>query len=250
MRGVVVRGSKGAYVWDFGNREYGSTRLQGTIALERQSDAYGYGLTIDATRFFNSAYAYGAAKKNWAIYIGGTKDATSISTGDSNDAYLRISGNNYAPNDANFIYRGINVGINNRSGGVANMDNCIGIQNKSGGTCASMIGLTITSENYGTASTTFGVLDLVLRNEGAVATTEFGMRIRNTNVSLGTAVDAAIIVSNTATNIGFTTLFDLSDCDLVAAGNDVTIMTFKDAAGTAKKLIYTIGDVVLDVGAA
>jgi hypothetical protein len=218
-----------------------------TFSPSRSTSAYGYGLTIDATSFLASASAYGAAKKNYTFYITGSKYGAS--TGDSNDSYIRVSANNYAASDANFIWRGINIGTNNRSGGVCNMDNCIGIQNKGGGTCASMIGLTVTAENYGTASTTFGVLDLVIRNEGAVATTEFGLRIRNTNVSLGTAVDAAIIVSNTATNIGFTTLLDLSDCDLVAAGNDVTIMTFKDAAGTAKKLTYTIGDVVLDVGA-
>ncbi|MCX6653632.1 MAG: hypothetical protein NTY03_00775 [Candidatus Bathyarchaeota archaeon] len=250
MRGVVVRGSKGAYVWDFGNQEYGHTRLQGTLALERQSDAYGYGIIIDTTRFFNSAYAYGAAKKNWAVYIGGAKPSNCASTGDSNDAFLRIKGSNYAVNDGSFVWRGVNVEIRNEKGGHCGvMDNNISAANRSGGTSHSTVGLTVSSENMGVCADVFGGLHVNLSNEGAAATKSYGIRVVYNNLSLATPIGSILEASNGTINTGFTRAFDLSDCDLVANGNDVTIMTFKDAAGAAKKLTYTIGDVVLDVGA-
>jgi len=218
---------------------YAKLKTDCTFSPKRSAAAYGYGLTLDASEFLLNSNSYGAAKKNYILYITGSKYGAS--TGDSNDAYIRVNANNYAASDTSFIWRGINIGINNRSGGVCIMDNSIGIQNKSGGTCGTMTGLTVTAENYGTVSDVFGCLDLVLRNEGAVATTEFGLRIRNTNVSLGTAVGSAIHISNTATNTGFTNLIYAADCDLVPTSTTVTIIRFKGANGKYVDVNYTDG---------
>lgn len=176
------------------------------IALNRSSGSYGYGLNINADDCFNVT---GAAKKSFVFQISGERIAAYPVTGDSNDALIKISGNNYAANDANFIFRGLNASINNRSGGTLGMLNhSFGAQNKSGGTCPTIVGLSITAENYGTVATEFGGLDINLKNEGAVATTEYGIRIRNTENSIGDAVGAAILITDTGANTGFDYLID------------------------------------------
>jgi hypothetical protein len=153
----------------------------------------------------------GAAQKTYALGITTNRPVGSAATGDSNDALIRGSFNNYAANDANFIMRGINMSVNNRSGGTLGfLDNALGNQNKTGGTVGTITGLTVTPENYGTVSDLFGGVDVVMKNEGAVATSEFGVRVRNLNNSLGTAVDSAFLVSDTGANIGFTNGLNLN----------------------------------------
>jgi hypothetical protein len=176
------------------------------LTLNRSSGSYGYGVNIDADACFNIA---GAAQKSFAFQISGDRAVAYAVTGDSNDALLKLSGNNYAANDANFILRGLNASINNRSGGTLGMLNhSLGAQGKSGGTCPTIVGLSITAENYGTCETEFGGLDVNLKNEAAVATTEYGIRIRNTNNSIGDSVGAAILITDTGANTGFDYLLD------------------------------------------
>jgi hypothetical protein len=55
-------------------------------------------------------------------------------------------------------------------------------------------GLTVNAENFGTNATQHSALDLSLKNEGAKATLEFGIRVRNLNNSLGNASDAVLLV--------------------------------------------------------
>lgn len=170
------------------------------------ADSYRYGLRVNSDGFFLG----GAALKHYMLAVSGDRESGNAVTGDSNDALLRVSGNNYAANDSNFILRGANVSIANRSGGTLGILEAgnFGAQNKSGGTSPTIRGLTVTPENYGTCNTEFGGIDIVMKNEGAAATTEYGLRIRNINNSIASAVDAAIQVTDTGANIGFSYILD------------------------------------------
>jgi hypothetical protein len=174
--------------------------------LRDVEEAYGYGVTIDGSSFFRGE----AAQKSYLLYVSGDRVAAYAASGDSNDAYFRVSGNNYAANDANFILRGINIGINQRSGGTLGTleAGSFGAQNKSGGTAPTIRGLTVTPENYGTCATEFGGIDVVLKNEGAAAATQYGLRIRNLDNSTANAVTSAISVTDTGTNTGFNYILD------------------------------------------
>jgi hypothetical protein len=175
----------------------------------RKLDAYYYGFSMD----FSNTFRGKVAQKSYGLSLTGSKSASYASTGDSNDALLKISGNNYAANDTNFVFRGLNAAIANRSGGVLGLlEHSIGTQAKSGGTVTNLKGLSITAENYGTmgASGTFGGLDILLKNEAAVATTEFGLRIRNENNSIAGDLADAILISDTGANTGFTHFVDFT----------------------------------------
>jgi hypothetical protein len=178
------------------------------MVLNRNDASYGYGMNFDADACFNVA---GAAKKSYAVQISGDRAAAYAVTGDSNDAIIKINGNNYAANDANFILRGINASINNRSGGtLGRLEHSFGTQNKSGGTSPTILGGTFVAENYGTCATEFGGIDVLLKNEGTVATKEYGIRLRNGNNSVADAVGTAIEVSDTGANTGWDRLIDAS----------------------------------------
>jgi hypothetical protein len=159
----------------------------------------------------------GAVQKTYALGINVTRPPTAIATGDSNDALIRGSYSNYAANDANFIVRGVNTLVTNRSGGTLGMlDNLISVANRSGGTAPIVNGLTVNAENFGTNATQHSALDLSIKNEGAKATLEFGIRIRNLNNSLGTAADAAILIPTDAlANLGWTHGIDFNGAKVV-----------------------------------
>lgn len=185
------------------------------LALIRSSGSYGYGMNIDGDAVFTDD---GAGRKSYVMQLAGDRPSGSPVTGDSNDAILKLAGNNYAANDANFILRGINAAVNNRSGGtLGRIEHSLGTQNKSGGTAPIVLGLTVVAENYGTCATLFGGIDTLLKNEGAVATTEFGLRIRNENNSVADAVGAGILFSNTGANTGFDYLIDGNGASVVVA---------------------------------
>lgn len=168
----------------------------------RASSDYAYGYTIDGS---DDMLTGGDAQKSYLLYLTASRPVTAAATGDSNDALLRANFNNYAANDANFITRGINVSMGNRSGGVMGYleGGALGVNNRSGSTSSNVSGLTVTVENYGTVSDRFGGIDILMKNEGAVATTEYGLRIRNENNSIGDSVGAAIKITDTGANTGF-----------------------------------------------
>jgi hypothetical protein len=189
-----------------------ATVLKG--APTRGSQDYEYGFLLDSDVFFTG----GAAQKSYMAGIFGDRPVTSAATGDSNDALLKLSGNNYAANDTNFIFRGLNAAINNRSGGtLGRIEHSLGSQGKSGGTVGTILGLTIIAENYGTVSDMFGGLDVLLKNEGLVATLEYGIRIRNENNSVADAVGAAILVSDAGANTGWDYILDFNGASVVVA---------------------------------
>ena len=78
------------------------------VPVRDTNESYGYGLNVDGDSWFRG----GAAQKSYLVMITGDRDAAYAATGDSNDAWLRVSGNNYAANDSNFIIRGFNCAIN------------------------------------------------------------------------------------------------------------------------------------------
>lgn len=200
------------------------------LTLNRSSGNYGYGINIDADAVFNIA---GAAKKTYALQISGDRDAAYEVTGDSNDAIVKLSGSNYADNDTNFIFRGINGTINNRSGGLlGRLENFLGAQNKSGGTVTTLLGLTIVAENYGLldGTDTFGGIDVILKNEAAVAATEFGLRLRNENNSVAGTVAAAILISDTGANTGWSHLIDATGASITTS-----VLTIAEDGTVAEK---------------
>jgi hypothetical protein len=146
----------------------------------------------------------GAAQKTYALGILVNRPTGAVATGDSNDAIIRGSYNNYALNDANFLVRGINTIVSNRSPGTLGMiDNLLSVANRSGATSPITRGLYVGVENYGTVANQFGGIWVDLRNEAAVATLEYGVKVINTNNSLATAVDSAFLVADTGANVGF-----------------------------------------------
>ncbi len=210
----------------------------------RALDAYAYGFRITGDNHFRGT----AAQKSYVLQVDGDRSASYVATGDSNDALLRVSGNNYAANDSNFILRGINASINNRSGGtLGRLEHSFGTQNKSGGTAPTLLGLVITAENYGTCATTFGGVDIVLKNEAAVATTEFGLRIRNENNSIAGPVDSVFNIYDTGANTGFTHLFTLLDAGMPGQSTSSSVTNvgtkgwIKIKVGTATRYI-ALGD--------
>ena len=185
------------------------------LIMSRSSGSYGFGIQYDADAVFSLA---GAAKKSYGMQLTGWRNAAYPVTGDSNDAMFKISMNNEAANDANFIQRGINIAVNNRSGGtLGRIEHSLGAQNKSGGTSPIVMGVTVVAENYGTCADLFGGIDVLLKNEAAVATVEFGVRIRNENNSIADAVGAGLLFSDTGANTGFDYLIDGNGASVVVA---------------------------------
>lgn len=181
----------------------------------RTTDAYDYGVQIQGASVF---FTGGASQKSYLLELEGNRPVGSAATGDSNDALIRATANNYAVNDANFILRGVNVGVTNRGGGVLGiLDNSLSTANRVGGTVTSQYALSVRSENYGTVSDLFGGIDVNLTNEAAVATTEFGIRIRNTNNSITGPVTSAIAITKSGVNTGFTYALDSLGTPLTAA---------------------------------
>jgi hypothetical protein len=163
----------------------------------------------------------GAAQKTYVLNIAVNRPTGSGATGDSNDAGIKVSYNNYAVNDANFIIRGVNVGITARSPGVLGILESanFGAQQKSGSTAATVRGLTVHPENYGSVTGEIGGIDVMFHNEGASATLEYGIRIRNvdqSNVEV-TPPTAILIPTNAGNTKGWTYGIDLNGATIVAA---------------------------------
>lgn len=185
---------------------------------------YAYGINIDGTSVFTGA----AASKSYIVQITGDRESGNAASGDSNDAYLKISGSNYAENDSNFILRGLNCSVSNRSGGTLGhlYGGNISISLKSGSNnISNAIALQVDAQDL-TAGTkaVFGGLDIALNREGTAGTEEFGLRIR-TRGTINSEIDAAIRIDKDATDHGFTNLFTI-EADAVnyaACTGDVTV---------------------------
>lgn len=211
---------------------------------ERRNEDYSYMFRIDDGVGMMTG---GVSQKSYVIGVSVTRPLGSAATLDSNDAIIKGSYSNYAVNDANFIMRGVNVGITNRDTGVVGMMNhLLGCQGKSGTTAGKIVALTLVPENYGTVTDEFGALVLQMKNEGVVAILEYGLKIENLNNSLANKVTSAILVANSGVNTGFVTGLDLNGASLtneivMSNGTKVTVsgddIIFTNAATTKS---YTI----------
>jgi len=219
------------------NRDAEFLRLKATPRSDT-AESYNYGVYFDLEDgpFFTA----GAARKHYGVMISGDQEVAM--TGDSNSAYFRISASNYAANDANYILRGCNIALTNRSGGVmGRLENFLGVQNKSGGVVDTLYGATIITENYGTVDDNGLACDFISRDENDTSRGYAGViRLRNDDRSSQDALDSAIDIDSHASSGGFDTLIDATGATLTEydSGTQVVLMTFKDAAGTTQYLIH------------
>lgn len=229
--------------------EYDEDKILKALSIEvptRPTSDYAYFLKIDASDQMTG----GESQKTYVLGLTASRPSGSAATLDSNDAVIKGSYSNYAANDANFIIRGVNVTVTNRDGGALGMlDNALGVQGKSGGTVGTINGLTVISENYGTVNDVFGGIDVLLKNEAAIATLEYGVRIRNANNSLATKVNSAILVADSGVNNGFVTGLDLNGATLtneivMSNGTKLTVsgdtVVFTNAAGDKSHTITMV----------
>jgi len=204
------------------------TATNGYFAPVRSSATSGreYGVKIDGDNLFVGT----TAAQTYLLELSGDKAAAYDTTGDGYSAYLHVSGSNYAQNDTNYTYRGINCSISNRSAGTlghiygAN----ISISLKSGsGNITNGIACQIDAQDLtsGTKSY-FGGLDVAINREGTAATEEFGMRLR-TRGTINTAMNTVFRIDKDAADHGFVNLFNIeSDAvDYAACTGDVTVDT-------------------------
>ena len=196
-----------------------------------------YGLDVRLDDWFTGE----AASKSYGLMIRGDRSASYAATGDSNDAAFRMSINNYAANDSDFILRGANLAVANRSGGtMGRMEHFAGVQNKSGGSVPTLIAFTVLNENYGTNATEFGVMDVIARDEVGAGTTRYGLQIRNDDRSGVAAIQSALKVTSHASSGGFRELIDASGAVLTEydTGTEVVLMKFQGANATTYYLVH------------
>jgi hypothetical protein len=197
------------------------------------STGYAYGGIIDATGIFRGT----AASKSYGLQISGEREAEYEATGDSNDALLKMNGSNYAENDTNFIFRGINVAMTNRDGGIlGELSNNISIALKQGSETDAGVALRVDAQDLSeNAKNEFGGLDIAINREGLAGTEEYGLKIR-TRGTINSEVDTAINVSKDATDHGFTNLFAIETdaVNVVAATGD----TAHDASDIAIPITF------------
>jgi hypothetical protein len=179
-----------------------------------------YGFVINGDNFFQGV----AGAQEYLVHMEGGKSVKA--SGDCYGGILKISGSNDAVQPTSYILRGINCNASN-DGTLGQVDNFIGVKNDEG-TCTTVTALSLRAENYGTNAGTgsvFGGLDILLTPEGTMAEKSFGIRVRNNNASLATAVAAVLEVSESGANTGFTNFLYVptaADLGIIAASGDIT----------------------------
>jgi len=223
------------------NATDGIVGIGGALAVvpnSRPASDYAYFLELDCDEYITG----GVAQKTYMLGISGERPSGSAATGDSNDAVIKGSYSNYAANDANFIIRGMNTNVTNRSGGTLGIvEGCaFGAANKSGGTCPTLRGMTIRGENYGTNATEFGVLDVNCSDEVGAATLRYGARIRNTDGSAVAAMGHALLINSTATN-GFDNAITVQNaCDTFVDFDDATGLVAVESGSAASTFKFRV----------
>lgn len=209
-------------------------RLDGTSFARAEAVGYEYGLNIDPDDTF---FVGGAASKTYLLGLFGERPSDSDATGDSNDAIIKSSYNNYASNDANFIIRGLNMTVTNRSGGDAGrIEHFLGTQIKSGGAVDALMALTLVAENYGSIDDSVFGLDVVVRNEGTTPSDSGIIKTRNDDRSGMAALGSALEIASHASSGGLEMAIDASGATLEATSNKVILMKFKDSDGDTRWL--------------
>lgn len=224
---TVDRDTVNGFVWvrlfgEIGINPYTAyfTPIRATSTLQ----GYAFGINIDGTKLLRGT----TASKSYVLNITGDKEAAYPATGDSNDALVKIGGSNYAANDTNFIFRGLNCNVANRSGGVLNLlTNNISVSTKSGSTQTTAIGLQVDCQHQSADTPTeLGGLDVALNFEGGHATEEYGIKVR-TRGTINVKVDSVFIIEK-GTDLGFTNLFSFDAAATVSmTSSDGGVSTHK-----------------------
>ncbi len=184
-----------------------------------------YGIFVEGSKFFTGT----TAAQTYLVMIEAEKPATADTTGDGYGGLLYIKGNNYAQNDTNYTFRGLNVSINNRSGGtLGNIYNTISLSLKqTSGNITNATALQIDAQDLTSGTkTTFGGLDVAMNREGTAATEEYGIRVR-TRGTINTAMNTVFRIDKDATDHGFVNLFniEIDAVDVISASGDLTFTT-------------------------
>lgn len=187
--------------------------LGGFLMPTSYQNGRSYGFTVAGDNFFKGV----AGAQEYLVHFEGSKSV--IASGDCYGGILKIKGENEAVQPTSYIFRALNVATNN-SGTLGTIENFLGVANEGGGIATTVVGLTIKVENFGTCTgtgTVLGGIDIILCNEGTVAETEFGIRVRNENASLATEVNAVLKVQETGANTGFTYLLNVDALATISA---------------------------------
>jgi len=192
----------------------------------------------------------GAGTKGRFIDIEAERPEGADTSGDCYDDLLKLAAIN-SSESVGYILRALNGKVTNY-GLLGMIEHNLGVNNKGGSTAATVRVLTLTAENYGTVTDEFSGLDLVLKNEGAVATLEFGMRLRNLNASLGTFITSGYVVGDSGANIGWGYPFDCNGATVQKADfRGSTGNSFKWAAAAPSGTVAALqGDIVYNTGGA
>ena len=203
-------------------------------------DAAGIRVYLDS--LFTSSGATGP--RTYGLYITGDRGSDyALTTAGCDDAAIRVNTTNYAVNGEVFNWRGLNVRIANRGGGVVGeLSNTITAfvdDDDSDGTETAII-KALALETYQESPDTpdeMGVLDVCVCREGGVATTEYGIQIR-TRGTINVAVNAAIRLTKDATDHGFVNLFNIETdaVDFAAATVEAAHVLGFDGDGTAVQI--------------
>lgn len=187
-----------------------------SFSVVRDTNTYSYGVKFDSDDDF---FTGGAAKKSYLVYIGGTRPAASPATGDSNDAMLRMDFSNYAVNDTNFIMRGINMDVQNRSSGILNLlegAKFTARQRNDAGAITALRGVYVNSQvnvGSGLIGTSCEGIFVEQQLEANMPATSFGVRVLNRTDGSYTLPTAGFAVRNNGTSgcLGYKFGLDLYD---------------------------------------
>lgn len=224
---------------------------QGTSSLEIKTttdvgkimnlEGYLDGTTYPAVEIDCDTNSTTTGCRGGALFIELDRPTTNIlASWDGNpDTGLKMTINNRANNTTSSGgTRAIDAYARNRGAGHAWVNGMLlNARNDSGCECPEVISAKFQVENYGTIATTAIGVDINMLNEGAVATDETALRIRNTNASLATACVSAIQVTKGATNLGFDYVIDTSGADAINTAvmrlyDDGTVCNDTNATGS------------------
>ena len=185
------------------------------VTPQRGIAAYEYGAKFISDTFFRG----GAAQKSYLVYMGGDRLSGKVASGDSNDAILRMDFSNYALNDNNFIMRGINLGVQNRSAGTLNYLESASFTSRQRGDSGA-IGLLrglylsiIANVGSGAISTTVHGMLVEMQLEANMPSDSAGVVVKNKSDGVYTLPTAAFAAKNNGTSSckGFSYGLDLYD---------------------------------------
>lgn len=170
--------------------------------------------------------------KTHGLYIHGSRDTACPNYLDSNASLVNLGFTNYAPNDAAFVMRGINLAINNYTAGT--MDKLEGAlisvrQRKNSGAIGQLRALNLAVEletggsGPGAVSTQLKGLQVDVRLHGNCPANSAGVEVWNNTDGVYTVPTAAFAVKNAGTTgcVGFTYGLDFYDAQSTAKTWDI-----------------------------